>query len=359
MPTARTARRRIPLLLKRTLPFSLLLACGSAMAQLPEYKATIAPRAGENVAQPCDYRALFPAGDRKVRAAWVTYDRGPDITSFYSDPEVMAFAKRNDLAMVLAIQCPAKHASEQGEMDMYPEHGLGRSLFSALTKIGMESHHAELGNAKLIVLGFSGTGAYFGHFVAFAPSRVLAAILTNPGTDDPNNVDKIRLDERGVAVPELIVVGGIDTISGTVKPYAFYKQYRPKGSPWVYLVQNNIPHCCINNTKSFILHWLQEVIEVRQPDSEQPLTPMNASTGWYGSIRPCQNVYKDHWGLPLWNVCDAHIVRTARGLPSGEMPAGFFLTESLAREWLAYVLQSEHPKNSFPRPQDPSFGAPK
>src|SRR6202041_1546438 len=121
----------------------------------------------------------------------------------------------------------------------------------------------------------------------------------------------------------------------------------------------NIPHCCINNTKSFILYWLQEVIEVRQPDSEQPLTPMKAITGWYGSVRPCLNVYKDHWGLPLWNVCDAHIVRTARGLPSGEMPAGFFLTESLAREWLAYVLQSEHPKNSFPRPQDPSFGAPK
>jgi D-alanyl-D-alanine carboxypeptidase len=41
------------------------------------------------------------------------------------------------------------------------------------------------------------------------------------------------------------------------------------------------------------------------------------------------------------------------------LPAGFFPTESLAREWLAYVLQPEHPKNSFPRPQDPSFGAPK
>jgi hypothetical protein len=79
MPIARTARCRIPLLLKRTLPLSLLLACGSAMEQLPEYKATIAPRAGENVAQPCDYRALFPAGERKVKAAWVTYDRGPDI----------------------------------------------------------------------------------------------------------------------------------------------------------------------------------------------------------------------------------------------------------------------------------------
>src|ERR1700722_9578527 len=238
MPTARTARRRIPLLLKRTLPLSLLLACGSAMAQLPEYKATIAPRAGENVAQPCDYRALFPAGDRKVRAAWVTYDRGPDITSFYSDPEVMAFAKRNDLAMVLAIQCPAKHASEQGEMDMYPEHGLGRSLFSALTKIGMESHQAELGNAKLIVLGFSGTGAYFGHFVAYAAHRVLAAILSILGANDADNQYQINLDKKRIAVAELITVGGVDTISGTVKPYNFYNRYRPKGAPWVYLVQN-------------------------------------------------------------------------------------------------------------------------
>jgi len=88
--------------------FSLLLTCASAVAQLQEYKATDIPRAGENIAQPCDYQALFPAGDRLVRAGWVTYDRGPDITHFYTDPEVLAFAKRNDLAMVLAIQCPAK-----------------------------------------------------------------------------------------------------------------------------------------------------------------------------------------------------------------------------------------------------------
>src|SRR5438445_7031770 len=80
--------------------FSLLLTCASAVAQLQEYKATDIPRAGENIAQPCDYQALFPAGDRPVRAAWVTYDRGPDITHFYTDPEVLAFAKRNDLAMV-------------------------------------------------------------------------------------------------------------------------------------------------------------------------------------------------------------------------------------------------------------------
>ena len=344
--------------MRRLLLFSLLLTCSFGLAQLKEYKATVIPRAGENIAKPCDYRALFPAGSKKVKAAWVTYDRGPDIANFYSDPDVLAFAKRNDVAMVLAIQCPARHASEKGEMDMYPAHGLGRSLFSALNTIGNESGHPELKEAKLIVLGFSGTGAYFGRFVAFAPDRILAAILTNPGTDDPNNVDNLRLDEKGVSVPELIIVGGIDTVSGTVKPYAFYKHHRPKGAPWVYLVQNNIPHCCINNTKAFMLNWLEVVMETRHPDPEKPLLPMNLSTGWYGSIRPCKVVYKDHWGLPLWDVCDAHVEYAGKALPSGEMPSGFFPTESLAREWLTYIKKPDHPKNSFPRPNDPAFGEP-
>jgi hypothetical protein len=66
-------------LMKRFLLFVLLLAPGFADAQLHEYKAADLPRAGENIAQPCDYQASFPAGHRAVKAAWVTYDRGPDI----------------------------------------------------------------------------------------------------------------------------------------------------------------------------------------------------------------------------------------------------------------------------------------
>ena len=344
--------------MKTILFLCLVFTCESAASQLREYKATDAPQTGENIAQPCEYDATFPAGDKQVKAAWVTYDRGPDITSSYSDPDVIAFAKRNLIAMVLAVQCPAIHAEEKGEMDMYPEHGLGRSLFSALETLAGQSGHPELKEAKLIILGFSGTGAYFGHFVAYAPERVLAAILTNPGQNDPDNVDKIALDEKGVAVPELIIVGGHDAISGTAKPYSFYKRYRPWGAPWIYLVQNNIPHCCINNTKPFMLDWLQEVIQMRRPDPKKPLLPMKLNNGWYGSIQPCEVIYKDHWGLPLWNICDAHFERSEKALPAKEMPAGFFPTEALAREWVTYIKQQDHPKNSFPRPQDPSFGEP-
>jgi hypothetical protein len=47
---------------------------------------------------------------------------------------------------------------------------------------------SRFSNATLIAPGFSGTHAYFGHFAAVTPGRVLAAILTNPGTDDPNKL---------------------------------------------------------------------------------------------------------------------------------------------------------------------------
>jgi hypothetical protein len=157
---------------------AVLLTCEVAAAQLTEYKTTDTPGPGENIAQPCDYQATFPMGAGPVKAAWVTYDRGQDITRFYSDPA-------------------------------------------------------------------------------------------------------------------------------------------------------------------------------------KPLSPMKTSFGWYGSIRVCDAVHKDHWGLPLWNVCDAHVAVSEKSLPTGEMPAGYFNTEKLAQEWLSYIKEPDHPKNSFPRPDDPTFGEPK
>jgi hypothetical protein len=136
-------------------------------------------------------------------------------------------------------------------MDIYPEHGLGRSLFTALEALVKQSGHPKLGKSKLIVLGFSGTGAYFGHFVAYAPDWVLAAVLTNPGQTDPDNIDKIKLDAKGVVVPKLIIAGGRDAVGGVVKPYAFYDHHRSQGAPWVYLVQNNIPHRSLANGQEF------------------------------------------------------------------------------------------------------------
>ena len=74
---------------------------------------------------------------------------------FYADPEVLAFARRHDLALVMPRQCPAKDAPGD-DMDMDPRHGVGRALFTALEQFATASGHPELSNTKLILLGFSG-----------------------------------------------------------------------------------------------------------------------------------------------------------------------------------------------------------
>jgi hypothetical protein len=133
-------------------------------------------------------RVIHSESDKKpVRAVWITYDRGYDISRYYSDADVTYFAKKQAIALLLAHQCPAKipPTGERGEMDMDMSQGVARSIFAALDDFARQSHHPEISGAKLIVMGFSGIGAMFGHFVRYAPDRVLAAILANPGQTEP------------------------------------------------------------------------------------------------------------------------------------------------------------------------------
>src|SRR5262249_30169366 len=187
----------------------LFFACVSAFGlrvatQEPprEFTTTVVARANENLAENCTFTMAIPAPNKAVRAVWITYDRGFDITRYYSDTEVRAFAKKHSIALVLAGQCPAKvpPTGEQGEMDMDMSRGVARSIFAALDDFARQSGHAEISNAKLIVLGFSGIGAMFGHFVRFAPDRVLAAILANPGQTEPYGMKDMNFDSTTLAV---------------------------------------------------------------------------------------------------------------------------------------------------------------
>jgi pimeloyl-ACP methyl ester carboxylesterase len=56
--------------------------------------------------------------------------------------------------------------------------------------------------AKVILLGFSGTGALVGRFPEYAPDHVLAAIASDPGHGDTFGVDTINLSTKAAAVPQ-------------------------------------------------------------------------------------------------------------------------------------------------------------
>lgn len=313
------------------------------------FKTTVVPLPSETFAGPYQYELTLPAGPHTVHAVWVTFDRGRDIMKFYSDPKVVSFARLHDLALMMPHQCPAKSApGGPAEMDMNPSHGIGRALFTALEQFAKQSSHRELSSAKLILLGFSGTGALFAHFVGFAPERVLASIPANPGHYDPVGVDNVKLPVVAMLVPELIIAGGADKISGTQRPYDYFRRYRERGAPWLFVVQNKTPHCCAFNAKSLVLDWLDEIIRLRQPSATQPLRKIDDDLGWFGYIRKCPTALHDDWGAPIWGVCDASVTPAGAPAPSNMFPSGWLPSRKVAKEWLEFVRQPAHPTSSLP-----------
>lgn len=319
------------------------------LAQAQSFETAVNPLPSENLAGPCHYDLTLPAGRGMVRSVWVTFDRGRDIMKFYSDPAVIAFARKHHLALMMPHQCPAKNAPGGAqEMDMDPSHGIGRALLAALDQFVHESGHPELAAVKLILLGFSGTGALFAHFVGYAPERVVASILADPGHYDPVGMDKVRLPPAAIAVPELILAGGADKVSGTQRPYDYFRQYWERGAPWAFLVQNKTPHCCIINVKPLILAWLERIIQLRVPSASKPLREIGERGGWAGYIRTCPAEVHDSWGLPTWNACGASIQRIDHAAPTEMVPAGWLPSQPIAVEWLALIKASSHPTDSLP-----------
>jgi hypothetical protein len=44
-----------------------------------EFKTTVEPLRGENLIGPCAFELSIPSPSNRVRAVWITYDRGFDI----------------------------------------------------------------------------------------------------------------------------------------------------------------------------------------------------------------------------------------------------------------------------------------
>jgi hypothetical protein len=316
------------------------------------FQTQVAPEPGEDLAAPCSYEMTLTDPSRTVKGAWVIFDRGRDMLRYYGDPDVQAFAQRHDLALVVPFHC---RATAYEDIDVDPARGIGRALFTALSQFAKSSGHPELSSARVILLGFSGTGALVARFPEYAPDRVLAAISTDPGHFDPLGVDTINLSPRAAAVPQLIVTGGADGISGTQRPYAFFRRHFDQKSRWTFLVQNGIPHCCIINAKALVLEWLDATV----------MQGTSRDAGWFGFIsttpsniddcpspRPaalppwCHSA-RDTWGAENWLVRAAKIAREATP-PDGMVTAGWMPTRSFARHWLEFISKAEHPITSLP-----------
>lgn len=87
----------------------------------------------------CEYESTLRDASKPVKAVFVIIERGWQVGNLYFDPEVTAFAERHDLALLLARNCRAK---TEEDMDIIPEHGVGRALLQSLNQFAQQSHHS-------------------------------------------------------------------------------------------------------------------------------------------------------------------------------------------------------------------------
>ncbi len=316
------------------------------------YQTSVVPEEAEDMASACRYEITLLDPSRAVRGVWVIFDRGRDMLRYYGDPDVQAFAQRNDFALMLPFHCEAKTG---GDMDVDPSKGLGRALLAALTQFARLSAHPELASTKVILLGFSGTGSLVGRFPAYAPDRTLAVIAGDPGHFEPLGVDTINLDAQASAIPQLILAGSADAVSGTERPYAYFRRHFDRGAPWTFVIQNNTPHCCIINAKSLVLDWLEAVVIERTSTTggfHGFIKTSESTTGDCPSPSPpaspiwCRGT-KDSWGGANWLVSVAKIDARPES-PVGMIPAGWLPTRHFAEAWRSFVTAPEHPVTSLP-----------
>jgi dienelactone hydrolase len=321
-------------------------------------QTSVTPQAGDDLAADCRYELTVLDPAKPIKAVWVIFDRGRDMLRYYGDPDVHAFALRHDWALLLPFHCPAKSYEgrpEKGEMHMDPAQGLGRALFAALTQLAERARHPELTTSPLILLGFSGTGSLVARFTGYAPERIAAVIASGPGHFEPLGMDTIDLASAASAIPQLVIAGSADAITGTSRPYAYFKRHFERGAPWTFVVQNAVPHCCIINAKALVLRWLDAVVIQR-------LTRARGSYGFVktapSTIDECPKPYppakpiwcsgtKDSWGGENWTVSAATVANRDEP-PRGMLSAGWLPTPAFAKEWRAFVTKAKHPITSLP-----------
>jgi len=328
----------------RLLLATTLLLAPHAAAQGVVFQTSVAPKPEENIATDCRYEVTIPNPSRSVRAVWVIFDRGRDMLRYYGDPDVQSFAFHNDLALLFPFHCRAKTYED---MDVEPSSGIGRTLFAALSQLAQASGHQELASAKLILLGFSGAGSLVARLAGYAPDRVIAAIPADASQFSPLGIDTVTLSLEALAVPQLILVGGADHVSGTERPYEYFRKYFKEGAPRAFVIQNKTPHCCIINAKRLILLWLNVILEGRL-QANGVLRRVAGNRGWNAFIAAHDSGTKDDWGTRTSEVREAKIRRPRSAPPNGVIPAGWLPTHRVAKEWLPFVKQPEHAVTSLP-----------
>ena len=312
------------------------------LARTLQYRTYVVPKPDENLQGNCEYQLTILDAESPVSSVMVVFERGWQFGNLYFDPAIATFSAEHHMATMLAQHCRSK---EREDMDVVPEHGIGRALLTALDQLAKVARHPELRWSKLILLGFSGAGSLVARMTAFVPERIVAGVEYAPSQYDPLGMDTIDLPDKALFVPQLIIANGADHVSGTKRPYEYFERHRKRNAPLTLIVQNRVPHCCVANVTPLVLLWLADVIRERAATAEQqPLTTIDEGSAWQGFIKTQPSTVKDDWKETVWNVSEAWIEpHDKRPSRSDVQDAGWLPSKRFADAWLAFEKEPQHP----------------
>jgi dienelactone hydrolase len=309
-----------------------------AQSEVTSFHTIVPPKPGEDVAAPCQYDLRILSENKRIHGLFVVFERGPELQHFYEEPEVADFARKHDLAMFMPMGCPS--TKNNGDIDVDPDHGLGRSLLTAIDQLSVTTNHLELKTAPLLLMGFSGAGALVGRLVGFAPDRIEAAIVSHGGQVAPLGLDTISLSGAALKIPELILVGGKDEIVGTEIPYSYFSKYWGLGAPWLFATQNDANHFCNEDATDLILAWLNAVLD--NSGSKQASATVNKNKGYYAFFRRETTGLFDNRHVPLMATVDLRYSRPSEISSKSAVPAGWLPSKDVALSWERFANLPDH-----------------
>jgi len=155
------------------------------------------------------------------------------------------------------------------------------ALFAILQRLGEQSAHPELKDARLLLWGGS-AGASFGTtFAELYPERTVAFIRYHAHLRGLSPNMKVLKD-----IPALLIAGGNDETAGTEDAERLWKNGRSAGAPWTFAIEPGATHRdeqTLVSSQKLIIPWIAAVLRQRLQPGSMRLRPVTEDSGWLGN----------------------------------------------------------------------------
>ncbi len=222
-------------------------------------------------------RVFIPANHKVLRGLIVSSPGfGGDGRGFATQDRTKGIADNWGFA-ALGVKFPGSRIKY-----IYADQGSGRALLKSIRAHAASSGHLELGNAPLLLFGFSHGGAFSYSFTLWRPSRVIAFACNKSGY-----ATTAATTAAARAVPGMFFFGENDEPSVRPRMTQILLANRSLGALWSLAVDWGVPHAP-GTANNLIFPFFDEAIKLRVPQGVAPisgpvsLTELSELSGYLG-----------------------------------------------------------------------------